>query len=223
MKTISLTATVLLLSHLLMAQNVGIGTTSPTAGIDINTTLRIRGSSVKAGSVLTSLDVNGNAEWTRPFAFKATGGIQGVAVSVPNNTWTKILFSQEYSQSSFNHDVENGYNNNTSEFVVSKNGIYNFSVQLHWDNQVAKSSVRIRVKRPSGTVQTLGERYEQEYFASNGTIVTRQSPSSITISGALVEGDIVWVEGFAVYNGPSITVNANPGYSWFAGHLITRY
>ncbi|MCU0403428.1 MAG: hypothetical protein MUE99_02685, partial [Chitinophagaceae bacterium] len=45
-----------------LAQQIGIGTTSPTSTLDINGTIRIRGGSPGAGKVLTS-DANGTATW----------------------------------------------------------------------------------------------------------------------------------------------------------------
>lgn len=44
------------------AGNVGIGTTAPTANLDVNGPVRIRGGAPGAGKVLTS-DANGNASW----------------------------------------------------------------------------------------------------------------------------------------------------------------
>ncbi|MEK9186444.1 MAG: hypothetical protein AAB885_02545 [Patescibacteria group bacterium] len=43
--------------------NVGIGTVIPTAKLDIDGQIKIRGGSPAAGKVLTSLDANGAAEW----------------------------------------------------------------------------------------------------------------------------------------------------------------
>ncbi len=59
--------------------NVGIGTPSPTATLDVNGTVRIRGGSPAAGKVLTATDANGNATWetTKNFtsSYAQTGGI----------------------------------------------------------------------------------------------------------------------------------------------------
>lgn len=43
--------------------NLGIGTTVPTARLDVNGTVRIRGGSSGPGRVLTAKDNDGNAEW----------------------------------------------------------------------------------------------------------------------------------------------------------------
>lgn len=56
------TIALLSLAQGLRAQNVGIGTTAPTAPLDVNGAVRIRGGAPAAGRVLTS-DANGNASW----------------------------------------------------------------------------------------------------------------------------------------------------------------
>jgi len=51
---------------LLPAGNFGIGTTAPSAKLDVNGVVRIRGGNPTAGDVLTATDANGNAEWIAP-------------------------------------------------------------------------------------------------------------------------------------------------------------
>ncbi|MES2648244.1 MAG: hypothetical protein V4717_15310 [Bacteroidota bacterium] len=45
------------------AGNLGIGVSAPTARLDVNGTVRIRGGNPSVGDVLTATDANGNAEW----------------------------------------------------------------------------------------------------------------------------------------------------------------
>jgi hypothetical protein len=45
------------------AGNLGIGTSTPTARLDVNGQIRIRGGNPQPGFVLTATDANGNAEW----------------------------------------------------------------------------------------------------------------------------------------------------------------
>jgi hypothetical protein len=51
---------------LLPSGNFGIGTTAPSAKLDVNGTIRIRGGNPNAGDVLTATDANGNAQWLPP-------------------------------------------------------------------------------------------------------------------------------------------------------------
>ena len=56
------------LTHLAMAQNVGIGTNTPTQKLDIDGQIRIRGGAPGEGKVLTS-SADGTAsavDWTMP-------------------------------------------------------------------------------------------------------------------------------------------------------------
>jgi hypothetical protein len=73
--------------------NIGMGTTTPTAPLDLNGTMRIRGGSPVAGSVLTSIDANGNAVWkTNKVGFNAR---MAENVAIPHNQYTKVEFSNE--------------------------------------------------------------------------------------------------------------------------------
>ncbi|MCB0574948.1 MAG: hypothetical protein KDC61_10330, partial [Saprospiraceae bacterium] len=70
------------------AGNVGIGTTTPTANLDVNGSVRFRGSTPGEGKVLTS-DADGNASWQAlpgPKYTKTTG-----ATAYPNDdTWQSV-------------------------------------------------------------------------------------------------------------------------------------
>ncbi len=63
---------------------IGIGTNAPTATLDVNGSLRIRGGSPGAGKVLTS-DANGNASWE-----SASGGIYSGSGVIRENTTVDI-------------------------------------------------------------------------------------------------------------------------------------
>ncbi|MDP2655964.1 MAG: hypothetical protein Q8P11_00135 [bacterium] len=100
--------------------NVGIGTTSPGAKLDVSGnvkvggTIRITGGFPSAGKVLTSSDVSGNATWETPILSTGASG-EGVMylrqyggnVSKPDpancpSGWTQADFGREYAGSSSN-------------------------------------------------------------------------------------------------------------------------
>ena len=71
--------------------NVGIGTEDPTARLDINGQIRIRGGTPVAGSVLTS-DENGLAHWAQPAAAGIPTGMIAVFLSNTCPTgWTRLV------------------------------------------------------------------------------------------------------------------------------------
>src|SRR5690606_31361775 len=84
---------------------VGIGTTNPTAKLHLNGTLRLNnlgGSTPAVGSVLTSIDAQGNAEWQPPTTtywspngtdiYNNNSGNVGIGTTAPNvNGATKAL------------------------------------------------------------------------------------------------------------------------------------
>ena len=65
MKKLSFLFFVMLVTFLAYAQNVGIGTSTPTATLDINGTLKVADGTQGAGKILTS-DATGLASWQPP-------------------------------------------------------------------------------------------------------------------------------------------------------------
>ncbi|HSK14266.1 MAG TPA: hypothetical protein VK907_13690, partial [Phnomibacter sp.] len=83
------------LTQILNAQNVGIGTNTPTQKLDIDGQIRIRGGAPGAGKVLTSA-VDGTATWATPASgsnwtllngnvYRPTGNV-GIGISTPSQT-----------------------------------------------------------------------------------------------------------------------------------------
>ncbi|MGB3079964.1 MAG: FISUMP domain-containing protein, partial [Saprospiraceae bacterium] len=98
MKNIFFISIGLLLMDIAMAQNVGIGTTTPTAKLDVIGSIKITDGTQGAGKVLTS-DVNGKATWQAMTISTSSSDSIGVnaAVSIGCNTWmTKNLNVARY-------------------------------------------------------------------------------------------------------------------------------
>lgn len=64
---------------------VGVGTSSPTETLDVNGTVRIRGGSPEAGSVLTATGTDGTATWSAPAM--AYAKISGLNTYTANSGW----------------------------------------------------------------------------------------------------------------------------------------
>jgi hypothetical protein len=68
--------------------NVGIGTNSPAAKLDVNGTVRIAGGNPGPGKVLTSTGSDGTATWGRAIVdVRAMGGFVGNSIPAVANTW----------------------------------------------------------------------------------------------------------------------------------------
>jgi hypothetical protein len=197
--------------------NTGIGTTTPTARLDVNGDIRIRGNSPVVGSMLISNDNNGNATWQDPVEFRTEGCLNGDALSVPGNTWTKVLFN-----STMAYNLGLMYQPLASQFVAPVRGIYHFTTQVAFQNKRNEVGVGFGGSR-NGTALSLPYiRY------SNGGITDVSANTTYPISIAnvvplsadlrLEAGDIVWV---IVYRSGSDTVNPAGGTTWFTGRLIT--
>ena len=202
--------------------NTGIGTAVPTSTLDVNGNVRIRSSFPKTGSVMTSNDANGNAEWEDPVAFKVTGGYNNEPNEVPSGpTWTKIYFYQFTS-----YNIGLGYQAIQSEFVAPAEGIYHFETVLEWGNFTDRNVVRLRVNR-GGNIYTIAASYKSNMGQGPNYYMAVKQPSRLVTDTKLLQGDIVWVEvqadrikapGYPDEN----TVTASSIKTWFTGNLVTR-
>lgn len=207
--------------------NTGIGTSAPTARLDVNGNMRIRTVAAKRGSVLTSTDVNGNTQWANPVAFRVAGLSGGANAYLPKETWSKIEFNTTASL-----NLGFYYQPLQSQFSAGEKGIYSFTTQLTSDpvRQMLVSQLRLRVNR-GGIISTLVQHDEN---AGNhlGSAFVYSPPFTNFSSGPvqLEAGDIVWVEFNAVNVVDVITSQAyseyiilnNPLLTWFSGSLVAR-
>src|SRR5436190_3408745 len=196
--------------------NTGIGTSAPTAKLDINGSLRLRSGGPKAGSVLISTDANGNADWQDPVAFHASGtGIDSFAI--PANTWTKFIFSNFTEYNSGLH-----YQPVASQFVAPVKGFYHFTAQadLAFTNTTNQG---IALKRSRyGAISNIAYKMLNHGGVSvSGTLYNNKEGTGMEISTEVLleAGDIIWLE---VYHGTATYTYSYTGSHWFAGNLVTR-
>lgn len=101
--------------------NVGIGTATPGAKLDVEGNVKIADGTQGDGKVLTS-DVDGNAYWKGAVGFSAYIADSIINLPVyyhPGNTG--IIFSNVL------YDYVNNYNSSTGIFVTPFDGLFNFS------------------------------------------------------------------------------------------------
>jgi len=197
--------------------NTGIGTSAPTAKLDVNGTIRLRDGYPKTGSVLTSTDVNGNTTWQAPVAFRAWG-TAAVADSfpIPANTWTRWLFSITTQYNSGIH-----YQPWATQFIAPLKGIYHFDANTWTSTGSGKlAGIALRGTR-NGVPMTL--LYKFQNFGGvtiSGTQYDQRTDvdASFSTEVLLEAGDIVWVEVYSSIN----TYARNYSSNYFSGVLVAR-
>jgi hypothetical protein len=113
---------------------VGVGTGSPTASLDINGGLRIRGGNPGASKLLTS-DSDGNASWQDPVisvpeAFIAMTPLSGSNTLLVDNGTKLVIPFQTNVQPSQTVDNAN-FNNSTHIYSAPEAGVYHFEVNIN--------------------------------------------------------------------------------------------
>lgn len=196
--------------------NIGIGTTTPSAKLDLNGDLRLRGNFPTNGSTLVSKDANGNTAWQKAYAFRTEGLLGGDDVALASNTNTKIMFNNIAA-----YNVGVAYQPINSLFAAPVKGIYFFSTQLEAYQTAAgtSGSVTLQLMRTRNGVATV---LAEHYFGTYITDVAQFRPQMTKqLSGdfQLEAGDEIWVR---VWTFLAHTAYAAPAKASFSGHLITQ-
>lgn len=202
----------------LLAQNIGINTSSPSAQLDVNGSLRIRGGSPGQGKVLVS-DANGLATWkNRRVAFRAKGIESQGAAQLANNTWYPLLFLEE------SFDYGNNFNlaptgADRNKFIVPVSGVYHFSSATTFGNTsnfIPYTSVGIRLQiTRDGSTSSYTYRIQNLY--EGATFPSIQIDDDIR----LLAGDKIWIEVRQVNeNGVNMPMAMDVTSVHFACHLV---
>ncbi len=114
-------------------RNIGIGTTTPSAKLDVNGQIKITGGSPAAGQVLTS-DASGLATW-EPVPAPAVDHIYFEVKLTTDYNWPLIGTVQKIDFSSGGMVWENqgnAFNTTTSTFTAPEDGIYSFRGSIYF-------------------------------------------------------------------------------------------
>jgi hypothetical protein len=202
--------------------NTGIGTGTPTQRLDVNGGVRFRGLGIKKGSVLTSNDADGNAEWQEPVAFKAVGTVDGNIINMPANTCgMKMTFGLNTEYNTGLH-----YNAGLSKFVAPVDGLYQFNAQVYFLQKNNSGSITLMVRSEAGQYK---ENYYKRFYHGNPSSLDFESDDMVTGAGAhhisttisLKQGDSVEVNLCRQTGADQISADAQR--TWFSGYLIHRF
>ena len=128
--------------------NVGIGTSIPTAKLEIAGQIKITGGNPGAGKVLVS-DANGLAQWaniTDKIAFHAGTNPNANPQSISANVITTVAFGQGINW--FNHGL--GYNTANYSFTPPVPGTYQLNAHVSYFNAPANTPITITIRTAGG-------------------------------------------------------------------------
>ena len=190
--------------------NTGIGTTTPTATLDVDGTIRYRSGGSYPASQLISSDNNGNMVWQMPVSFAVSGLADGADVT---SSLTKLYFS---SIPEYNYGFS--YFPGSSTFEVSVKGIYHLDVLLntYFPGQTNESGT-VRLYRIRNSISTILAK------CSHGHIISEPLAMDQTfqISGdfLLEPGDVIYLDFQGTH---SWLLKGNAESARFSGRLVQR-
>ena len=179
---------------------MGIQTESPTATLDINGSVRIRGNGAAAGKTLTS-DANGVASWSGPVAFSArrTGASLQVA-GLSNNT--TIFNSTEYET------VPGLLTPSPNTFKAPVSGIYHFSGSVTVAGSGAANGWRVFFNGPNGN-----RNFDMDSGPTSGVAI------NFAFDYQLNAGETLLAVFTNMTNNQALVSGGNE-YTFFTGHLV---
>lgn len=197
--------------------NTGVGTSAPTARLDVNGSIRMRGESPAKGSSLVSKDANGNAVWQRACAFRVEGLVDFEDITRSANVTAKINFALIPM-----YNIGLTYNAGTSEFTAPVKGIYSLSVMLEafkMDPSAKAGNLRMDLIRVRNGVQTVIGEYISGVYVPELETYQKEYVNNLSGDFQLEAGDIIWVRTFT---GSSHTIYGGNIKAFFCGHLVTQ-
>lgn len=193
-----LSTILLLLSVRVIVAQVGIGTTTPTAQLDVNGTLRVRTTvltnniSAAKDSILV-VDNIGNVKRVSSktvFESNLKSCVKGSFNSSSDVTLTLLADACKIGFDFVEFDLNNEFNTTLSEFTAKQDGIYQVSVQI-------KATALIAVATNFGVA-----------ILKNGTVINRTSFANVGVVGVNVTPPIRTVSTLVSLNtGDSISFN----------------
>ncbi len=187
-----------------VTDNVGVGTPSPTAKLEVNGQIKITGGGPGAGKVLIS-DATGLASWGEDNPKKAFSAHNSSgSLNISSNTETALTFDTE------NFDDGGYYNSSASEYNVLSQGVYHFDVKLNWNPFTSGGDATLAL-RVNGLI---AEQVRQTVSTGSGSV-----QQILNANLQLYAGDVVDVAVIQT-SGASQAINLNQFESVFSGFKI---
>lgn len=191
---------------------VGIATNAPSTALDINGTLRIRGSAPIPGAVLTSMDANGNTKWIG-VSFKVAGTLG----EVPFNLTTDYPFFQRFKFGQTEYNMGNGWDQINAVFLAPYKGVYHFAFNAQTiDANVGQYLQVVRWRNNKNEIiyrRNIFQYYDGERLFGNDHI-------GICFDISMEAGEPVWIESSNSLDGTTKCDGKKANY-YFTGNLIT--
>jgi hypothetical protein len=178
--------------------NVGIGTATPAAKLDIAGNIKITDGTEGNGKVLTS-DANGLATWKTP-----VDDIYFLATSDTNTVFPNLTFTQVPFQTVTANDG-NGYDANTNIFTVPTAGLYHFDLNIVETGGGGYAYLYVNNTTRAST---------QAYLANTGLL----QPMALSSTLKLQAGDLVKVQVYSF--GVNHLVTYGSAGNYFSGYKV---
>jgi|GEM_PF-7086255 len=199
--------------------NTGIGTMAPTATLDVNGAVRLRGQAPAKGSLLISSDTNGNATWQKLYAFKVSGLLDVTNIYVSPGQTIPLVFN-----AMADYNIGLMYSTLGSSFTAPVKGIYHFDAHTStYKTSVAptyaeSASVQLMMKR--GATTTILEQSRFSLSTMDGSNLYGPSVNhSISADVLLEANDVIWVQVTTDY--PQL-VEGDKYDTSFSGRLVNQ-
>ncbi len=184
--------------------NIGIGTPSPGAKLEVNGQIKVTGGGPGLGKVLIS-DASGLASWGEDNPKKGFNAYSTIGLlTIADGVATPLLFSN------INFNDGNYYDGSTGVFSVFSEGVYHFDVKVNWDVFSVNGSVILGI-RVNGVV---AEQVRESVMGGLGAIQQVLNSNLKLYSGDVV--DVVVLQN----SGAPQDVNLNQLESVFSGFKV---
>jgi hypothetical protein len=197
--------------------HTGIGHSQPTATLDVAGSIRLRLPAAAVANTLTSTDASGNAQWTRPVAFKVAGAPnpddESTFTKLPNGQWVKPAFSNisEYN-------IGLSWEPINQVFVVPVRGLYHFDGHFQTSSSSAEIACRIVLTR-NNVDSDLFTTFN--LYKVGSTLLGGYQSLDFSTDVRLEAGDRIRVELRGAGNNFNPIITPAPSDMFFSGRLIT--